>query len=285
MAGKPWALHVVDLCKALNATQLTFFDSAFSPELTAQLGDGSYWSMKLEHTRSDGRSAAEMLAAEREKLPEAEELLILRGRILPDVPKPSVIFTLLHPVRQGWEAGGDLPDGIYLLRDGRLCECFCPLFKLTGMKDYFDSNFRMLNVPGFYSLPGYAEKSGIYFGANVVMMPTCGLVPPAIIRDNCYFGAKTVLRNGVIIGTGVAIDTGTEIEHSIIMDCTYIGRHMQLKNKIVRGERVIDPENGEWLDLDDSFLASEFASNQPGIVYRISERLIAAGCAVLELPL
>lgn len=283
MAGKPWVLHVADLSHHLEAERLTFVDSAFSPDMQVRLGNGSYWSLRLDCTQTAGRSFSEMLAGEREGMTEDDKLLVIRGRILPDVPKPHIIFNILRPVRQGWEDAGDLPDGLYLLREGNLWECICPLFRLSSIKDYFDSNFRLMNVPGFYSLPGYAEKDGICFGANVVIMPTCDMKPPAIIMNNCYFGAGTVL-NDVIIGSGVAVDAGTEIEHSIIMDCTYIGKHMLLKNKIVRGGRVVEPYSGNWLDLDDSALAGDFADNPPGIGYRLSERLIAAVCALFEWP-
>lgn len=109
MAGKPWVLHVADLSHHLEAKRLTFVDSAFSPDMQVRLGNGSYWSLKLDCTQTAGRSFSEMLAGEREGMTEDDKLLVIRGRILPDVPKPHIIFNILRPVRQFRQLAGHIP--------------------------------------------------------------------------------------------------------------------------------------------------------------------------------
>ena len=284
MAGKPWVLHIVDLCRCLQVTHVTFSDCAFSQEMAVRLGNGSYWSLTLDYGKITVRPFSEILADERQKLTENDDLLIIRGMVLPDVENATDLFAELRPVPNNGE-GGELSNGVYLLRGGQLHECVCPLYHLTNLKDWFDGNFRMVDKPGVYNLPGYSAEAGFSFGANVIMMPTCEMSPPTIVMDNCYLGADTYLHNGVICGNGVALDVGAEISHSIAMDYTYIGRHTLIKDKIVFGGRVIEPYTGDWIDLEDPVLTSNLATGLPGFLYNLFERLLALFCAVCELPL
>jgi len=225
-----------------------------------------------------------VLTEERQKLTDNDDLLIIYGMVLPEIPQATDIFTEMRQVPNDGE-GVELKNGLYLFRDGHLYECVCPLYRLTSMHDWFDGNFRMTANPCFYDLPGYSAEAGISFGANVIMMPTCDIQAPAIIMDNSYLGADTILHNGAIIGAGVAIDVGAEIDHSIIMDSTYIGRHTLIKDKIVFGERIIEPYTGDWIDLDDPVLTSNVSTGLPGFLSRLIERLFALFFAVCELPL
>ena len=49
LAGKGVCRHLVDLCGKLGATDVLLADRFFSPELAQQLGDGSYWSLRLQY--------------------------------------------------------------------------------------------------------------------------------------------------------------------------------------------------------------------------------------------
>ena len=282
VAGKPWALHAADLASCLGIKDMAIADAIFSPDLAERLGNGSYWSMKLEYFESADQSFSKILNAEREKLAPDEDLLILFGGVLPDVPDPKSIFDVKREVSR---PADELPAGLYLLRGGKMYECIVPLFRMTGVKDYFDSNFKMMNSRGFYNLPGYGTADGAFVGANVIMMPSSDVAPPAIIMDNCYLGAQVVVRNGAIFGRCVAVDMNTEIDHSIIFDNTYIGRHMMFRNKIVRAYRVIDPYSGNWIDLEDPSMAGVLRIGASEFVFRAGEWLIALLCAVFEFPL
>ena len=177
-----------------------------------------------------------------------------------------------------------LPDGIYLLRDGRLFRCACPLFRLDSLKHYFDLNFRLLAHPGIYNLPGYATVDGCSIGMDVVIMLNCELEPPVLISDNVCLERGVMLHNGVIIGKDVLVDENSELEHSIILKHTYVGKNMCFRNKIVDGSRVIDVENATLVELTDRFLAG--STREPGVSrYGLAERVIALGLVtMLGLP-
>ena len=281
VAGQSWCFHAVDFCSHLQISEIMIADSFFSPKLAVELGNGSYWSLKLKYVLSGDFNTPEKIFEERRKFAETEDVLIIWGLVLPDVQDANAVVENLLPAD---DFSDRRQDGIYLLRKGKLYECICPMFRLDSLKNYFDSNFQMLSNPGIYSLPGYSMESGIGFGMNVVMMPDCDVEPPVIVQDNAYIGNGAVLRNGTIIGQIAVIDANTVLDHSIVTDNTYLGRNMLMKDKIIRGKRIIDPENDTYIDLEDDFLVGDIESTDPGEVYLLIEQLIALILAVVEFP-
>ncbi|MBQ9338451.1 MAG: hypothetical protein IJS14_14265 [Lentisphaeria bacterium] len=282
VAGKAWCFHAVDFCSRLQVSEVMIADSCFSAGLAMKLGNGTYWSLKLKYIASGDFVTPEKIFNDRKKFAESEDVLVIWGLVLPDVADVNAVVENLLPAD---ELDGRRQEGIYLLRQGKLYECVCPMFRLDSLKNYFDSNFRMLSNPGIYSLPGYSMESGIGIGMNVVMMPDCDVAPPVIIQDNAWIGDGAVLRNGAIIGRIAVVDANTRLDHSIVMSNTYVGRNMLLKDKIIRGKRVIDPETGTYLDLEDQFLVGSVESQGPGFYHQLFEQLVALVCAVAEFPL
>ena len=189
VAGKAWCFHAVDFCSHLQISHIMIADSFYSPALAMKLGNGSYWSLNLKYVASDDFDSPESIFTERKKFAETDDVLIIWGLVLPDVQDARAVVENLLPAD---DLDGRRQEGIYLLRQGKLYECICPLFRLDSLKNYFDSNFRMLHNPGIYSLPGYSMESGIGFGMNVVMMPNCDVQPPIIIQDNAYIGEGVI---------------------------------------------------------------------------------------------
>lgn len=282
LAGKSGCLYAVDLCSRLKVTDLLVADCYFSAELAIKLGDGSYWSMNLRYIASDEYTSPTQLLHMRKHLEEETDLLFIWGLVLPDVKDEQEIFLNLKkidPSEENW------PDGLYLLRNGEFYKCCCPILRIDSLKNYFNMNFHMLENPGIYSLPGYSSQAGFGIGMNVVMLQDTDVQTPVIILDNAYLGRGSALRDGMIVGSNVAIDEQTELCHSIIMDNTYIGRDMAFENKIVNGNRVLDPETDSYIDLEDNFLAGDFQNPQGNQFFILTEQLIAFILAIIELPL
>ena len=155
---------------------------------------------------------------------------------------------------------------------------------MDSPKSYFDLNFRLLNDHGIYTLPCYSAQPGVNIGRNVVMMPHCDIEPPVIIQDNCVLGRSVSFRNGVIIGHEVLVDDSSEIDHSIILDNTCIGKNLFIRNKIVSGDTVIDVDSGAFTGVDDYLLISHSQATV-FVRYAIAEFLTALTVALLLAPL
>ena len=179
IAGKNWVRYALDLCSMLNVDSIRIADCYFHDDLKNRLGDGAFWLTKIDFLpEPEAPSPQELLARHRDSL-QQDELLIFWGQVLPDLPDIQQLFADLRPVET---PPGETPaDGIYLLRGGKLYICACPLLRMDSLQNYFELNFRMLNEPGMYDLPGHdPEDNQVYFGENVIMMPNCRISPPAV---------------------------------------------------------------------------------------------------------
>ena len=257
LAGRSGCLHAIDVCSKLAVTDVLVADCHYSEELARKLGNGSYWSLKLTYIKSGEYSNPMELLAHQNVLSDKEDILFFWGRVLPKVGDTRRITSELHLVQ---EPGGALPLGLYLLRQGKLYRCVCPLFLLDTLRNYFDNNFDMLKKPGIYVPFGYSQNKAFGIGTNVAIMPNCNIKTPVIIHNNVVLERGVAIKGGAIIASNVFIDEQTEIRHSLVMSNTYIGRKMSIENKIVDGNRVIDPFTGAYVDITEDFLVSDFYS-------------------------
>ena len=279
LAGKSFVRHTIDLLSQFSISEFFLSDSVFQGSLPKTLGDGEYWSIQLNFfTGVQASTPAELLDLHTE-IPR-DDLFILWGTVLPDVAKHEELLRDLQPVG---DVGETFPDGIYLLRGGVLHRCAVPLLRMDSLKNYFDLNFRLLENPAPYILPGYTSEPGLHLGQNIMIMPGSEIQKPVLIKDNCHLGLALRLREGVIIGSEVLIDDYTCVRRSIILDHTYLGRSMLFENKIVDGKRVIDVPTCTWVNLEDRIMVSDSRVDRLSR-YRVAEYLLAAFFAVVDLP-
>ena len=282
IAGKSWCRHMVDQCSRLDVSDIYIAACYFREELASRMGSGDYWSLNLHYLPSIPCAGPEQLLKQHEgSIPTDDDLLIIWGQVLPDLTERAQIFSELREVKELPEV---MPDGIWLLRNGKYYECVCPLLQMRTLEEYFDLNFHLLEKPGIYNLPGYSNSEGCVFGMDVMIMPNCELEKPVLIQDNVRLERGVSLIGKVIVGKDVLINEDCRLEHAIIMDNTYIGKHMYFDNKIIDGNRVIDVPNGVWVDLDDEYLtgsSKEIGFNR----YKLTELILAFIIAVGGLPL
>lgn len=281
VVGKSWARHAVDICSLLKVSEIAVADCFLYPELARGLGDGSYWSTRISYLPStDAANPRQLFEQHGEKLA-TDDLLIFWGQILPDVPDVEELFRELSPVDETPDEA--LPAGLYLMRDGRLNRCVCPLFSMDSVRKYFDLNMRLLNHPGIYNLPGYSADMSFGIGQNVITMFGCRLKEPLVIQDNSGIGRSAELDGDVIIGRDVLVDDGSYLKRAIVLDNTYIGRNMHLEDKIVSGNLVIDVGSGVHVELEDGFMAGSSKRRSVDRFFA-AEFVIALLLLVLLLP-
>jgi len=283
IAGKNWVRYMLDLCSGLNIGHVHIADTFFYEDLRNRFGNGSFWTTQIHFLPTSAALAPEdLLAMHRDTLPQ-DDVLFFWGQILPDLPDVRLMLNDPRPVER--HPGEAVEDGVYLLRQGKLFRCDVPLLRMDSLQKYFQLNFRILNSPGMYTIPGYAPgHDNINFGENVIMMPNCRITPPAVIRGNSYLDRSVTLGGDVIIGEASLIENNSSLKHAIIMDHTWIGSNMAIENKIVCGSRVIDAESAEYVDLSDEFLAKS-ARTRRLTAYSAAEFLTALALTIGLAPL
>jgi hypothetical protein len=134
-------------------------------------------------------------------------------------------------------------------------------YPIDSIKDYFDLNMKMVKGEFTrYVTAGFSSRDGSSIGYNVRTPPSSHLKAPIMIGDDCRFGAMTTVGPNAVVANHVIVDAYSELSDCLILDDTYVGRNLEIQNKIVAGNRVIDPADGTVIEIEDSWLV---AQNRP----------------------
>lgn len=134
-------------------------------------------------------------------------------------------------------------------------------YDMPDLSAYFELNMKIVGAElSRYVSSGVSGGDGSSIGYNVRTPPSCQLQAPLIIGSDCRFGMMTTVGPNVVIANHVIIDAHTELNDCLILSDTYIGRNLEIREKIVSGNRVIDPSDGTMVEIDDSWVV---AQNRP----------------------
>lgn len=133
----------------------------------------------------------------------------------------------------------------------------CGWRTIGSLADFYALNFEILACPGRCILDGYSCERDVRLGMNVVIKTGRAIDPPVFLGDSVRLEYGVSLTGGVIVGRGSVVDEGTSLERTIVFPNTYVGPRMEFRGKIVTSGRVIDPESGVYVDLEDRGMSSE----------------------------
>lgn len=129
---------------------------------------------------------------------------------------------------------------------------------IRDIAHYYQLNMDIVrNEMNRYLSSGYSSVDGSSIGYNVITPPSVTLTPPLAIGNDCRIGAISSIGSGTVISDHVLIDRQCEISDSIILSDTYVGRNLEIKGRIVAGNRIIDPEDGTCLEIEDPWLVAQ----------------------------
>jgi NDP-sugar pyrophosphorylase family protein len=129
---------------------------------------------------------------------------------------------------------------------------------IRDITHYYQLNMDIVrNEMSRYLSSGYSSTDGASIGYNVITPPSVTFTPPLAIGNDCRIGAISVIGSNAVISDHVLIDRQCEISDSIILSDTYVGRNLEIKGKIVSGNRIIDPEDGTCLEIEDPWLVAQ----------------------------
>ncbi len=136
-----------------------------------------------------------------------------------------------------------------------------------------------------YVTAGFATADRSSVGFNVRTPPSSFLRAPILVGDDCRFGAMTTIGPNALVANHVIVDAFTELTNCLILNDTYIGRNLEIRDKIVSGNRVIDPSDGTVIEIEDSWL---IAQNRPemrtnDILRYILLWIVALGIALVQV--
>lgn len=146
-------------------------------------------------------------------------------------------------------------------RGGNSCYpdiCGIDFTRIGDINHYYRLNMEVVrNEMSRYLSSGYSSRDGASIGYNVITPPSVTFAPPLAIGNDCRIGAISVIGPSTVISDHVLIDRQCEISDSIILSDTYVGRNLEIKGKIVAGNRIVDPEDGTCLEIEDPWLVAQ----------------------------
>ncbi len=139
----------------------------------------------------------------------------------------------------------------------------------------------------FPSIEGQQIAPGIWIGPNYIIHPHARLAPPLCIGENSRIANAVDLGPGSVLGANVVVDDEATVYQTTILDQTYVGRLVNLNNRIVHSTTLINPETAESIEVVDPFLLSVV---QPVItraerVHRLFDVSVTVCLLLLMMPL
>lgn len=282
LAGRSAAEHLLDLSSLLGVTKLHILDYTFNQALHEKLQNcEQYWSTSFDYLGSAAPSSLNELRHWHKAFFAQDEVLVFLGPVLPILDSHEEFLTQFVPCPEGKYAR----DGIFLVKpDGSITRYQGPQMTIASPADYFDINFKLLQHPGCYNLPGYSAENGVHTGMNVVIKQNCVIHSPVMLLDDICLERDCTLTNGVIVGSNSIVDRHTLLDHAIVLDGTYLGQDMEIKDKIVVGQRIIDPFAGVFVDQSDVGVSANMHQVKRFTWLRLGEILVMLLLVLMLLP-
>ena len=139
---------------------------------------------------------------------------------------------------------------------------------------------RNLNVEGHRISPG------IWVGRNNTIHPSARLAAPVYLHENNQVGQEVTLGPRVVLEKNVIIDQEATLQEAIVLANTYVGRLMQIEQRIVHQDLLIHTHSGESVHIrDQQFLAEVHPDLNQHILKRAFDILLALLVLILCSPL
>lgn len=148
-----------------------------------------------------------------------------------------------------------------------------------------DGNAETPSTIRFPYIEGRQIQKGVWLGHNAHVHPRAHLIPPVYIGPESRIGPDVELGPNAVLGSNVVVDAGATVEQSTVLRDTYVGKLVNVADKIANKSHLIDVASGEHVQLTDRFLLAEVnPAIANSIVHSVLERAAALFFLLLSLP-
>ena len=82
-------------------------------------------------------------------------------------------------------------------------------------------------------IPGFEVADGVFVGEGAEVHRDAVLQGPCVVGDNCFVDAGATLRQYAVLGTGVRLRSGGELERTVVHENAYLGESVKLRGTVV----------------------------------------------------
>lgn len=152
-----------------------------------------------------------------------------------------------------------------------------------------DSNRRALESKSSHLIPPSSTHEispGIWLSRATALHPGAKLIPPVFIGEDCQIFERARIGPYAVVEGHCMIDKNAQIEDAVLMESSYVGIGLELRNVIACQQTVINLTKNTHIQIKDEFLLSKLSPFSPlDTLQNIGERLFACFILLLSLPL
>ena len=269
LGNRPLLEYWFELSVDFGVSEVQLVLGEGAEQIEAYAGDGSRWGLRIHYSfLRDDRNPFAFLHRDPEQW--RDGLLFLSGPLFPrrltdsGPASPAAGGLYRHDGRAGslcavctdaasldaLLGGAMSPERAHSFRDLGIEPA-----PVESVKDFFALN--MLLAGGEmsrYLAPGYGAADGSCVGYNVIIPPSVEVAPSVILGNDCRIGPLASVGPCAVIGNHVVVDRQALLARCVVLADTYVGRNVEIREKIAAGNRLVDPEDGVVLELDDTWL-------------------------------
>ncbi len=281
VTGKPLGEYYLDFCSRLGVEAVRILDFNYDWDWAQRLQTGRRWPCQVDYRGFRCEKDCGRLLHLNADFCRDGDVILLLGLVFLNYDLKTLNSSLFAAAREVEKP----VEGAYLFSQGKYLQLPIPCLPLDSIRRYFDLNFEVLQNDSCFSLPSYKVESGVLTGMNDVIMPGVEITGPVLLGDNVCLERDCVLAGKVIIGNNVIVDSGCYLQSCIITRNSYVAEEMELINKIVCRQQIIDPLTGSALLFEDSLFVSDLRNNMNFSLLCVVEWIIALLLLLALTPL
>lgn len=286
--GKPLLEHALEHCLGLGIETVYVVINAHAASVRAYFESGARWSLKIHYVLSRHDETTDRV---RERIGRSLQgpFVALRGDIwhglTPGFPCNDEGRPTTHS-RLGYIASLSSNEGLEALIWQAICRTQIPASQpqavhrpctVRSLAEYHSLALATLEaVFADTEREQGAPASRLMLGAQTRVNHVSLDEGTAYIAEHSRVDIGAELAGAVSVGRHCLVDRGTQIANSVLMDHTYVGAGLTVKNAIVDQDRIIRVDLDATVTITDSFLLWPNKRSVEGSwMSRILERLIA----------
>ena len=267
--GKPLIEYYLDWCSLSGIQEVLVVAEEYDEDFADFVSNGSKWGLDATVSANSGDASDEETLKRNSNFADGG-VSVMSGFFFPYYDKTA----------HRSEVSEDPEKRIYTNAKGprKHDYCKCKPIELESLEKYYKLCMSLLSRGTRHlTINGYGSEPGVFMGMNIVVMPEAKLEPPFVIGNNVQIEAYTRIGPCVVVGDTCIVDRCTSVENSIVLGKTYIAQDLEIRGKILFGNKVIDPVSGDELEFRDNMFSATLSQ---GSLARTARRAVEVPLAL-----
>ncbi|MFI4911106.1 MAG: hypothetical protein ACIAQZ_05510 [Sedimentisphaeraceae bacterium JB056] len=268
VVNKPLLEYYIDFCALKNVTEVRIVSADDDGSIARYFEDGGKWGLSISYGLAKENDTIKNVFLKNKGFCKNSELLVIEGYGFINYDKSQEDYPFFESNVSTLLRSGNFAV-YYIYREDmeqkvewqNIDDCSNAGFtidEITNIRSYYDLSISIIsNKSERFVLPGYSSEKGVFIGQNVEIAKSCRVERPVMIGNNVQLKNSASIGINTIIGNNVIIDSDATLSGSIVYGNSYVGRGVEIVNKIVYKNCLISPDTGDAIEIVDSFLTSK----------------------------